>query len=184
MGTRRTFAVTRWLIISAALPLSAAAQLRPDAADTTCIQNGGALACKPAIVGAWVYRTIDLYNDTIHPDEAGAYAYLLRIREPESVFALAYRWGTATRAGYETVIRHAIETSSWKLYMRCLPGQSEAQCDRQPEYMGYQRLRSVTCPAGYGFGSDATSPYCVPDGATDRASVATSRMLATVTAQK
>ena len=149
------------------------------------MQDGGALACKPAIVGPWTYRTVDLYNDAIYADEAGAYAYLLRIREPGSVFALAYRWGTATRAGYESFIRHGIETSSWKVYMRCLPGQSEGQCDLQPEYMGYQRLRSVTCPAGHGFSSDAASSYCLPDGATvtDGATVA-ARMLATATARK
>ena len=131
-----------------------------------CVQEGGPLLCKTATVGPWFYRTVDLYNDARYPDEASAYAYLLRIRAPESIFSLIGRWGTAQRAGYETTTTHSIETSSWKLYMRFPPGQS----DQNAEWMGYQRRRSVACPAGYHFSSDETSPYCLPKKDTSRAS--------------
>ncbi len=129
-----------------------------------CVQQGGLIDCRLAIPGAWQYRVQELYNDLRYASEAEAYAYLLRVREPTSVFALVYRWTAADPMRYPTTRLRSFETSSWKVFQRCNPREREFDCETRPEYMAYQRIRNVTCPAGYRFGADRDSPYCLPTG--------------------
>ena len=126
-----------------------------------CVQQGGALQCKPATAGPWQYRLRD--NAPQHyPDEASIYAYLMDSHEPASVFTLMHRWNDTNPFGWPQSRLHGMEISSWKIYRRCVPDPTEFDCDTHPEYLGYQRVRDVTCPPGYGFGSDPNLPYCLP----------------------
>jgi hypothetical protein len=127
-----------------------------------CKQLGGALPCQMAQPGAWTYRI----DDMTFTSEANAYAHMLSLYGPASIFALAYRWGKANpNPGPPEKVR-SIETMSWKMYYReCSGNPNGAPCDEFPRYAGYQRVRSVACPSGYRFSSDASSPYCLPETA-------------------
>ena len=126
-----------------------------------CIQLGGSLPCQPAITTVWVYHA----DGKRFADEAAAYADMLQTHPPNSVFSLTQRWGRGDRATQSLPARHdhSIEVASWKLFLHCIPRETNGACEPQLGYPGYQRARSVACPAGYHFGSDAESPYCLPN---------------------
>ena len=141
--------------------LTRAAHAQAASSALTCVQQGGTLQCKPAIASPWRYRLRD--NATLqYPDEASIYAHLLDSHEPASVFTLTHRWGDTNPFEWPQARAHGMQTSSWKIYRRCVPDPAEFDCDTHPEYLGYQRVRDVTCPAGYAFGNDANLPYCLP----------------------
>ena len=127
-----------------------------------CQQLGGALPCQPAQPGAWTYR---IENATFK-SEATAYAHMLDLYGPSSVFALAHRWGKVNPNPGEPEQAHSFDTMSWKMYYReCSAHADSASCDEFPRYTGYQRVREIACPAGYRFSSDASSPFCIPGDA-------------------
>jgi hypothetical protein len=128
-----------------------------------CAQEGGPLECMRAVAGPWTYRVKDLYNELHYKEEGDAYAYLLRVSPENTVFSLIYRWADADRAGYPTTKSHSMETSSWKVYQRCSPGDYQPDCNSLPQYVAYQRFRKVDCPDGYRFTGDPASPYCIPE---------------------
>lgn len=129
-------------------------------APSQCMQLGGSLACKPAIVTAWVYRA----DGKSYPDEASAYAHMLQTHAPKSVFSLTQRWGRGDRATQSLPPRfeRSIEVASWKLFLHCIASDANAPCEPQAAYPGYQRTRQVICPPGFQFSRDAESPYCLP----------------------
>ncbi len=145
-----------WLV----LPFCTA-HAQPGPSPASCVQQGGALQCKPAIAGPWRYHPLDT-KSLQYPDEASAYAHLLQTRDPASVFTLVYRWSDANPLGFSRSRSHGIETASWKIYRRCMPDAAGLDCDAHPEYLGYQRMRDVSCPPGYAFGDDPNAPYCLP----------------------
>lgn len=126
-----------------------------------CTQQGGNVECKAAVVTPWQYRLKD-NPARYHASEDTAYASLLDSHEPASVFTLMHRWSATNPLDWPQTRLHGIEISSWKIYRRCVPDPTEFDCDTHPEYLGYQRVRQVSCPPGYGFGADPESPYCLP----------------------
>ena len=123
-----------------------------------CQQLGGTLACKPAEPTAWAY----IADGIRYGDEASAYAHMLDRHEPASVFALAFRWGSAPpELGKGRHIR-SIETASWKIFRRCQSHHEEHFCDAIPNYTGYQRVRDIACPPGFTLGDDSNTAYCLP----------------------
>ena len=150
----------------------------PDSAPAAlCRQEGGTVDCRRAVAGQWMYRVKDLYNELYYKDEGDAYAYLLRVSPDNTVFSLIYRWTEADRGGYPTKKNHSIETSSWKVYQRCSPGEYQPDCETLPQYVAYQRFRKVYCPDGYQFTGDPVSPYCIPEQAETITTVAFSGKL-------
>ena len=147
------------LIWSALLFCTAHAQRSPPS--SVCVQQGGTMQCTAATVGAWRYRLRDDAS-RYYPDEASIYAYLMSSHEPASVFTLTHRWSATKPPGWPQARLHGMEISSWKIFRRCVPDPTEFDCDTHPEYLGYQRVRQVSCPPGYGFGADPESPYCLP----------------------
>ena len=125
-----------------------------------CMQTGGTLPCKPALTTAWVYHA----DGKSFVNEAAAYAYMLQSHPPTSVFSLTQRWGRGDRAMQTLPARYerSIEVASWKLFLHCIPRDSNGPCEPQLGYPGYQRARKVICPSGYQFSSDSESPYCLP----------------------
>ena len=80
-----------------------------------------------------------------------------------AAFSLAYRWGKSSPDPAVPEQTRAIETMSWKMFARhCLGGPDSARCEEQPRFTGYQRVRTLVCPEGHQFSTDAGSPYCVP----------------------
>lgn len=155
--------------------LACTAHAQPSRLAFTCVQEGGLLQCKPPITGPWRY--LPRYSKTLeYADEASAYAHLLHSRDATSVFTLVYRWSDDNPLGWRKSWSHGIETASWKIYRRCMLDQAGPGCEVHPEYLGYQRVRNVTCPAGFAFGDDPNAPYCHPQ----ENSVATSARSATV----
>jgi hypothetical protein len=133
-----------------------AAPLSPE----QCQQLGGPLPCQPAQPGPWTYHL----DDMTFTSEANAYAHMLSLYGPSSIFALAYRWGRSNPNPGPPEKARSIETMSWKMYYReCSGNSTGAPCDEFPRYAGYQRVRSIACPSGYQFSSDASSPYCLPE---------------------
>lgn len=155
--------LARWIMAMAALlALDAAragdAGLRPP---SQCTQLGGKLACKPALPTAWIYRAEGKSFD----DEASAYAHMLSIHDSASVLSLTYRWGQAPAGYWQSQFVRTIETSSWKIYRRCIADDNALKCDEFPGLVGYHRVRRVSCPDGYGFSSEPASPLCLPTSA-------------------
>lgn len=137
------------------------AHAQPSRLSFSCVQEGGPLKCRPPIAGPWRYFV--RYNKTLeYPDEASAYEHLLQSRDATSVFTLVYRWGDDNPLGWRNSRSHGIENASWKIYRRCLPDPTGFDCEVHPEYLGYQRVRDVSCPTGYAFGNDPNAPYCLP----------------------
>ncbi len=126
-----------------------------------CMQLGGPLPCHMAQPGPWTYKT----GDATFPSEAAAYAHMLDIYGPASIFALAYRWGKVNPNPGTPEQMRSFETMGWKMYFRECSGQIDAPCEEFPRFTGYQRVRDVACPAGHVFSSDAASPYCIPGDA-------------------
>lgn len=125
-----------------------------------CKQQAGTRDCRDAVIGPWRYLVKDILNDLSFDNEAAAYAYYFDHYERASVFILVYRWNAAGPGRYATQYVHSIEASAWKVYQRCAYLPTEPACDNNPEYVGYQRVRDIGCPQGYGFESDTTVPYC------------------------
>lgn len=140
--------------------MSAHAESASAGAPSQCVQLGGTLACRPAIVSAWIYRA----DGKSYPDEAAAYAHMLQAHAPKSVFSLAQRWGKGDRATQLLPARYerSIEVASWKLFLHCVPRDADGPCEPQSASPGYQRTRTVVCPPGFQFSSDTESPYCLP----------------------
>lgn len=140
--------------------ISAYAESTGERGPAQCAQLGGPLACKPAMVTAWVYRA----GGKSYPDEAAAYAHMLQTHAPKSVFSLTQRWGSGDRATQSLPARYerSIEVASWKLFLHCIASDANAPCEPQSAYPGYQRTRQVVCPPGFEFSSDTESSYCLP----------------------
>ena len=149
------------ILLSGSAIAAASVQAQRPTITPPCMQQGGEVQCKPAILGPWRYRLRDNAVQQ-YPSEGAIYAYLLDSHEPASVFTLMHRWNLTNPFGWPQTRLHGIEISSWKIYRRCVPDPTEFDCDAHPEYLGYQRVRDVSCPPGYGFGSDPDSPYCLP----------------------
>ena len=156
------------VMLAASLFIGPAHSEAPIATQVQCVHLGGALPCKPALTTQWIYHA----DGKTYPDEAAAYADMLQTHAPGSVFSLTQRWGAGDRASQALPARYdrSFEVSSWKLFLHCIPREANGPCEPQLGYPGYMRVRTVICPPGYLFSSDAGSPYCLQSaGATVQA---------------